>query len=104
MYRDYSAYAGDVTLSVLVGAAFGTFITRFVWALFGPSFGTTEAVLGVAVFVLLSVGYSLPVYYRPFMVAPAELRHWHLVSEVGRRGDQLCGSGSPSRGGWCAGN
>src|SRR5712671_4697664 len=55
VYRDDPVHAGDVILSVLVGAAFGTFVTRFVWALFGPSFGTTEAVLGVGVFVLLSV-------------------------------------------------
>src|SRR6516164_3149911 len=40
-YRDHPSYVGDVTLAVLVGAAFGTFATRFVWALFGPSFGTT---------------------------------------------------------------
>ena len=64
VYRDYPFDAGDAMLSILVGAAFGTFVTRFVWALFGPGLGATEAVMGVGVFVLLSIGYSLPVYYR----------------------------------------
>lgn len=70
VYVAFSLYrraSGDAALAVLTGAAFGTLTARFVWRLFGPRFLIVEAIIGAAVFVLLSIAYSLPVYHREFL-------------------------------------
>jgi hypothetical protein len=53
-------------LVTLIGFAFGSFTARFVWGLIGPDFSAKDALMAAVGLVLISIAYSLQVYYRDF--------------------------------------
>ena len=53
--------AGNL-LTILLGAAVGTFTVRFVSRLFASEFGKDEPIIGASVLALLCIVYSLPLY------------------------------------------
>jgi hypothetical protein len=64
-HRDGSIFPNVTSVTtLLIGAAFGAFTAHFVASLFGAGFGRRDPLIGAAVLLLLSVGYSLPLYSR----------------------------------------
>lgn len=50
-------------LALAIGGVVGSFSARFVWSLFGASFGAKDPLIGVLALAVLIVVYSLPVYH-----------------------------------------
>jgi hypothetical protein len=49
-------------IAILLGAIFGSFAARFVPTLFSTRFGRRDPIIGAGVLLLLSIGYSFPLY------------------------------------------
>lgn len=49
-------------IAALIGAVFGSFAAKFIASLFGSDFGERDPLRGAIILLLLSVGYSLPLY------------------------------------------
>jgi hypothetical protein len=64
-YGPVEPSAGSL-LVTLIGFAFGTFTARFIWGLIGPDFSAKDALMAAGGLILISIAYSLPVYYRDF--------------------------------------
>ena len=48
--------------AAIIGGVFGSFGTKFAASLFGSEFGKRDPLMGAMVLLVLSVGYSLPLY------------------------------------------
>jgi hypothetical protein len=51
-------------IAVLIGAVLGSFSAKYVWSLFGSTFGSRDPLIGACVLALLSMAYSLPLYHE----------------------------------------
>ena len=49
-------------IAIVIGGVFGSFGAKFAASLFGSEFGKRDPMMGAIILLLLSVGYSLPLY------------------------------------------